>query len=191
MTAEDVAASQPPTASEVASAFVDGEVGADQAAWVDAHRDTDAALTAEIDGFARVKGLLGGLGVVEPGDGGWEQMGAAVRREVAVHTRRTWAAGVSAAVAALVLVAAVALGSALFAGRSVPDTAPRATPAALGPRPTGAVPGRPGTGAVAAARGIGSVVERIGVSPRPFGSATSSTSTTSTRPPSSGFVPSR
>ena len=33
-----------PSVSEVASAYVDGEVGADQAAWIEANRGTDAGV---------------------------------------------------------------------------------------------------------------------------------------------------
>lgn len=172
---------QPPSVSEVASAYVDGEVGADQAAWVEANRATDTALAAEIDGFGNVKSLLGGLGIPDPGERGWEAMSAGARREIAAAARQTWVARVSAAAAAVVvLVAAVALGAVFVTAGPVPDTRPQAVPALLAPSSTPSAPPRSGTGAVAAARGIRSAVERVGVSP---GYGLSATSTTTTRPP--------
>lgn len=188
MTVDDAAAPRSPTVSEVASAYVDGEVGADQSAWVEANKGADAALAADLEGFARVKGLVAGLAPVQPGEGGWEQIGAGVRGGLAAQARRTWAARISAVAAALVVVAAIALGAALVVGRSVPDTAPQATEAMLTPRSTGPGAVRSGPGAVAAARGIGSIVERVGVAPRPY---RSTTTTTSTRPVPTGLAPSR
>ncbi|MFN8105419.1 MAG: hypothetical protein U0U69_13250 [Acidimicrobiia bacterium] len=177
-----------PSVPEVASAYVDGELGAEQAAWVDANRGTDAALAAEIDDFARVKSLVGGLGVATPADADWDTVYAGVRRGIAVRARSTWVVRVSAAAAAVVLVAAVALAGVLVAGRYTPDATPQAVPALLTPSSTRSTP-RSGSGTVAAARGVGSVLERVGLSQRHGHPATSTTTTT--RPPIVTSAPSR
>lgn len=176
-----------PSVSEVASAYVDGEVGADQAAWVAANRGSDADLAAELEAFTRVKALLGGLGTATPAAGGWDEIDAAVRSATAAESRRSLMARVSAVAAVAILVAAVAVGSVLVVGNSVPDPLPQATPAVLAPSSTRGGAARPDTGVVAAARGIGSVAERVGVTPR----RPTTTSTTSTRPPLRNVAPPR
>lgn len=174
-----------PSVSEVASAYIDGEVGVEQAAWVAANEGVDAALSADLASFGRVKDVLGGLPRVEADAATWAAIDSGVRAGVAAQRRRGRVVRVAGVAAAVVLASVFAFGAARMGGTPTDVAARGPAPAPTRPATTrGALP-RPlaqtGTGAVAAARGIGSVVERAGVAPRSGRTGTSST-TTSTRP---------
>lgn len=170
-----------PSVSEVASAYLDGEVGDDQAAWVAANRPV---LAADLTGFARLKEVLGGLERVQADPAAWDAISGGVRKGVAAQRRRVLVARVSGVAAAIVLAFGVAFGAVRLDG---PATDVAAPPPTASPDPvtsSGIGPSSPataGTGAVAAARGIGSVVERVGVAPRRR--STTSSTITSTRAP--------
>lgn len=178
-----------PSVGEVASAYVDAEVGAEHSGWVDANRSVDAGLAADLAGFARVKDLLGGLERVEADPGTWDEITRGVRAAVVADRRRAALFRIAGVAAAMVLVFFVAFGALRL---SEPGSEVASRPATSAPAPTRRVrppvPATTGAGAVAAARGIGSVVERAGVRPR---AVRGTTTTTSSRPPVLTVLPGR